>query len=94
MHEQPSPNMGYATAVVLLLLAALARLQPALCSDNTTDSLQATIAEQSQKLTQLETVIMKQAGKQIKADAMLERLTAAVGSLQTQLQTGVSQGGT
>jgi len=94
VHEQPSPNMGYATAVVLLLLAALARLQPALCSDNTTDSLQATIAEQSQKLTQLETVIMKQAGKQIKADAMLERLTAAVGSLQTQLQTGVSQGGT
>lgn len=94
MHEQPSPNMGYATAVVLLLLAALARLQPALCSDNTTDSLQATIAEQSQKLTQLETVIMKQAGKLIKADAMLERLTAAVGSLQTQLQTGVSQGGT
>ena len=86
--------MGYATAVVLLLLAALARLQPALCSDNTTDSLQATIAEQSQKLTQLETVIMKQAGKLIQADAMLERLTAAVGSLQTQLQTGVSQGGT
>lgn len=94
MHEQPSPNMGYATAVVLLLLAALAYLQPALCSDNTTDSLQATIAEQSQKLTQLETVIMKQAGKLIKADAMLERLTAAVGSLQMQLQTGVSQGGT
>lgn len=94
MQEEPSPIMGCATAVVSLLLAALACLQPALCSDNTTDSLQATIAEQSQKLTQLETVIMKQAGKLVKADAMLERLAAAVGSLQTQLQTGVSQGGT
>lgn len=89
---EPLSKMGHAT-IVLLFLAAVTCPQPVSCSDNTTDVLEVTIAEQAKKLTELEEVLLQQASRLTKAEAITEQLAATVGSLEAKQQTGSNQGG-
>ena len=62
--------------------------------DKRTDALEATIADQAQKLSELESVVLRQASQITQTDTMLEQLTSTVDSLsKDSLRTDSNQSG-